>query len=405
VLKLQPLWGDAAPFQALLERFEHDNPGVTVRVERIPNASDLAHQYYLTALEAGAADFDVLVADVIWVPELARAGWLQDLSDAFPPQRLREAFLPGPVDAVVQDGRTYAVPWYVDVGLLYFRSDWVEEAPRTYDALVAKAKALRAEDSTRVGYAWQGRQYEGLSCNVFEVIWGHGGALLAEGDAAGEAPAAARPRLRLETPEAIAALTYLRGLITSGVSPASVTSAAEEESRLLFQQGRAAFLRNWPYAWAETQQEGSALRGKVGVAPLPHASGRGEGVGTLGGWQLALNRHSPPEKRAAALALLSHLTSLEANRVMAVHYARNPARRAAYDDPGLQAQAPFIAGLRPLVERARPRPVTPYYNLVADIVQGELSAAISGIRSPQAALHRAQVQVDRLMGTGSGSPR
>jgi multiple sugar transport system substrate-binding protein len=29
------------------------------------------------------------------------------------------------VEAVVLEGRTYAVPWYVDVGVLYWRTDLV----------------------------------------------------------------------------------------------------------------------------------------------------------------------------------------------------------------------------------------------------------------------------------------
>jgi multiple sugar transport system substrate-binding protein len=44
--------------------------------------------------------------------------------------------------------------------------------------------------------------------------------------------------------------------------------------------------------------------------------------------------------------------------------------------------------------------VTPYYTLIADVLQGEFSAAVSGLRSPEAALARAQARVDHLMGTG-----
>ena len=46
----------------------------------------------------------------------------------------------------------------------------------------------------------------------------------------------------------------------------------------------------------------------------------------------------------------------------------------------------------------RPRPTTPYYMPLADALQGELSAAVSGIRGPGAALGRAQEQIDALAG-------
>jgi multiple sugar transport system substrate-binding protein len=172
VLKMQPLWGDLGPFRALLRGFAHENPGVDVAVELIPNASDVAHQYYLTALESGASDIDVMVIDVVWGAEFARAGWLADLSVAFPPARLRQDFLPGPVEAVLLDGRTHAVPWFADVGLLYYRTDLVPRAPRTYRELLTFAREAMAKDHSAAspgdlyGYVFQARQYEGLTCNV-----------------------------------------------------------------------------------------------------------------------------------------------------------------------------------------------------------------------------------------------
>jgi multiple sugar transport system substrate-binding protein len=385
VLRYQPLGGDPAPLRELIAAFERANPGVHVELQVIPNASDLAHQLLVTALGARSRDLDVFVLDVIWVAEFARAGWLADLSDVLPPERVRAEFLAGPAEAVVQGGRTRAAPWFVDVGLLYYRKDLVPDPPRTYAGLEAAVAQARSADARLAGYLWQGRQYEGLSCNFFEAVWGHGGAPVA-----GE-------RLLLDTPEARAALGWLRGLVLRGVSPASVAIAAEEDARRAFQEGRAVFMRNWPYAWPLLEAPGSPVRGKVGVAPLPSASGA-PGPGALGGWQLGVSAHAPPARRAAAARLVAHLTSPEANLVLALAYGRNPARRATYEDPRLREQSPFVAGLLPLVERARARPVTPYYMLVADALQGELSAAVSGLRSPDAALLRAQAQADAIAG-------
>jgi len=385
VFKHQPFWGDPRPFREVLARFEREHPGVKVRTEALPNSSDVAHQFFLTALEGGAQDFDLLIADVVWAPEFARAGWIADLSDEFPPEQLRQTFLPGPSEAVILDGKTYAVPWYVDVGLLYYRKDLVPRAPRTYDELRAFAQAAMKQDPRMQGYVWQGKQYEGLVCNVYEAIWGHGGQSMQDG------------RVLVTSAPAVAALGFLRSLLKEGLSPPSVTSAAEEESRHVFQAGRAVFMRNWPYAWLEAEKDDSPLKGKVGFAPLPTVSGE-PGSGTLGGWQLAVNAHSPPEKRKLAAKLIRYLTERETTVEFAVTYGRNPPRPDAYQDPRLRTEAPFIAELLPALERARPRPVTPYYTLFSDVLQGEFSAAIAGMRSPEAALGRAQQHVDRLMG-------
>jgi multiple sugar transport system substrate-binding protein len=376
----QPLWGDPTQFDSLLDEFRKAHPEITLETQLLPNDADVSHQYFLTALE-GRAELDVLVADVVWVPEFARAGWVADLSADFPREELEKDFVPAAVSAVTLEGKTWAVPWYLDVGLLYFRTDLVPRAPRTWAELESFAVEAMRQHPGLQGYLWQGRQYEGLVCNTYETIWGFGGQSL-EGE-----------RLTLETAEAAKALAQLRHLVTSGVSPSSITSAAEEETRRPFQDGRAVFMRNWPYAFGELQKEGSSVRGKVGLAPLP--TERGEpGFGTLGGWQLAVNARSAPARRAAAVELIKWLTSKEALVRLAKAYGRNPPRRSAYAE--LQ-DAPFPQVLE-LLERARPRPVTPYYGMISDILQSEFSAAVSGIRSPEAALQRAQSQCDRVMG-------
>ena len=85
------------------------------------------------------------------------------------------------IEAVTLEGRIYAVPWFLDVGLLYYRTDLVPRAPKTYAELQSFARAAMARDPALAGYLWQGRQYEGLNCNVFEAVWGHGGDLLRDG--------------------------------------------------------------------------------------------------------------------------------------------------------------------------------------------------------------------------------
>jgi multiple sugar transport system substrate-binding protein len=382
VFKHHPL-GDPAAFRHLIASFESAHPGVVVSPQLLPNAPGAVHQYLLTSLEGRTREFDVFLADVIWVAELARAGWVADLSGMYPAERIRRDFLPGPASSVLVQGGTFAVPWYSDVGVFYHRTDLVPQAPRTYAELIDAAPSVGRRRSLH-GYVWQGLQSEALVCNAYETIWGFGG------------PPERPDQVELDTEAARSALELMRTLLVSGVSPPSVTSMGEEESRRVFQAGAAVFMRNWPYAWAELQGKGSPVRGRVGISLLPTARG-GPGHGALGGFNLALNAYTPRWKREAALALIAHLSSPEANLMLAVSYGRLPARRSAYTDPRLVAAAPAVATLLPAVERALPRPVTPYYPMIDDALAAELSAAITGIRSPAAALARAQAQVDHLM--------
>jgi multiple sugar transport system substrate-binding protein len=382
VFKAHPL-GDPGPLRRLLASFEREHPGVVVVTEMLPNAPGAVHQYLLTALEGRTRDFDVFLTDVVWIAELARAGWVADLAEAFPAERVRREFLPGPASAALARGGTWAVPWYADVGVFYYRTDVVPRPPRTYGELVDMAQSA-ARRRTLHGYLWQGLQSESLVCNVYETLWGYAG------------PPANPDAIKLDTDAAAEALELMRTFLVTGVSPPSVTSMAEEESRRVFQAGAAVFMRNWPYAWAELQGPGSPVRGRVGMSPLPTAGGE-PGHGALGGFHVALNARSPAWKRKAALDFIAHLTSPEANLMLALSYGRLPARIRSYEDGRLATAAPAIASLLPAALRALPRPLTPYYPMVAGVLAAEFSAGITGVRSPRAALARAQAQVDHLM--------
>lgn len=394
VFKHGQIEGSPAPFQALLRQFEAAHPGIFVRDEILPSSSDQQHQFYIISLEGRSADFDLMSLDVIWVQEFARAGWVRDLSHLLPPQE-REAFFPGPIDAALFEDRAYAIPWFLDAGLLYYRTDLLEkyrlDPPRTWADLADAARTvLRGEGDPRLrGYVWQGKQYEGLICNVLEVIWSAGGEVLDE-----------EGKVVLAGAEATFALTFLRDLIgEKGVSPPMVTTADEEATRRLFGEGRAIFMRNWPYAWNLFQREGSAVQGKVGVSPLPHFPGH-PSAATLGGWQLAVNRFSRHPKEAEAL--IRFLTSPEAQRTMAIEIGYKPTRTALYDDPDLIAAQPFIAGLRDVFPLARSRPASPYYPMLSQIMQPEFSAALAGIKPPARALRDAQIQMNHLLGRDAG---
>jgi multiple sugar transport system substrate-binding protein len=388
VFKHGKIAGDPAHLRALLDEFERRNPGIAVKDETLPASTDEQHQYYVINLEAMSADFDVLSMDVIWVPEFARAGWLRDLSHLLPPGE-RDDFFPGPVEADRWAGRMYAVPWYIDAGLLYYRGDLLRKhglvVPRSWPELVASARRVMEREPGIYGYIWQGRQYEGLVCNVLEYVWSNGGEVLQDG------------RCVIDSPENAEALRFVRDLIARyGVTPPLVTTAIEETTRHIFGGGRALFMRNWPYAWTVFQREGSPVRGKVGVAPLPSFPGR-PSASTLGGWQLGVNRYS---KRAeAAEKLVVFLTSPQTQKRLALTLGYKPTRKSLYADADLRREQPFIVGLYDIFMKARPRPVTPYYMMMTQVMQSEFSAAVSGIRPPEEALLSARRQIDHILGT------
>lgn len=386
VFKHSKLFGDPTALAELIRAFEARHPGVRVRTEALPSASDEQHQFYVINLRGGSADFDVLALDVIWVAEFARAGWIADLTEALPEVE-RKDFFPGPLAAVTYRDRLYAIPWFIDAGLLYYRKDLLAKhgfaVPRTWDELARTAHAIAQRERGVYGFVWQGKQYEGLVCNVLEYLWSAGGQVLQDGSVV------------LDSAANRQALSFVRRLMREGVSPELVTTATEEPSRHIFGSGRAVFLRNWPYAWTLFQQPDSPVAGKVGMTALPHFPGHAPAA-TLGGWQLGVNAHS--RRQAEAAAFVRFMTSAEALRRLAQRYGLNPARRALYRDPALLAAQPHLEQLRDIFEQARPRPVTSQYIRLSQVLQSEFSAVVAGIRSPAEALGRAQRQAEAVFG-------
>jgi multiple sugar transport system substrate-binding protein len=329
-----------------------------------------------------------MMLDVIWVPEFARAGWILDLTP-FVPAAERDAHFASAIEPAVQDGRLWALPWFMNVGLLYYRKDLLAKyglvPPRTYDELVRQVRVMQAGERDRRldGYLWQGKQYEGGMVNVLEALWANGTRLLDETGRPFPEPERARE-----------ALAFLRGLIVSGVSPAWVTAGDEELTRRPFGDGRAIFLRSWPYALDLFELPDSRVRGRVGVAALPSLPHGTVGAASTGGAHLAVSART--RHPALAVELVRFLTGEAAQRAMTEGAALRPSRPALFADPGLIARDPTLPALLPLIRAGHPRPVTPYYLMLSTTLQPEFSAVLVGRKSPERAIRDGAAQVEHL---------
>jgi len=384
---------EARFWQPIARDFERAHPGVRVNLVEGPQATDLRENLYTASLLARDPTFDLVYMDVTWAAKFAAAGWLVALDDRLA-EAERRAFLPAALAAGGFEGRLYRVPVRTDVGLLYYRRDRLEDAglppPETFEQLAHAAAALQSPPDVW-GFVWQGKQYEGLVCAFTEVLRGHGGFWVDP----------ATREVGLDRPEAEAALAFLvRCAREAPISPPGVTTYQEEESRRLFQDGRAIFLRNWPYAWRLAQAEDSPVRGRVGVLPMVRAPG-GQAAGTLGGWGLGISSFS--RRPDLAMEFIRFATSLASQRALCAPTGYAPARREAYRDPELLAANPFLPELERLHANAVARPAIARYALASDILQRHLSAALSGADSPGSALRAAARETRAMLGEPAGA--
>lgn len=366
--------------------------GHQVQVVATPNDASERLALFQQVLAAGSDKIDVFQVDVVWPGLLANH--LLDLKPYA--QGAEQQHFAAFVTNNTVRGRLVAMPWFANAGLLFYRKDLLEKhglrVPTTWAELGGTAKrvmdAERAAGHERLwGYVWQGRAYEGLSCNALEWLVSHGAGTVVDSDG----------RISVRNPQAAVALKTAAGWV-GGISPKSVLNYAEEEARGVFQAGNAVFMRNWPYAWAPAQAAESGIRGKVGVAVLPRGDGpAGRSAATLGGESLAVSKYSRHPALAADLVL--YMTSADVQKERALTGSYNPTIAALYRDADIARVNPFMAELADTFTHAVARPTAATgarYNQVSNQFWNAAHEVLSGRTPPDEALTRLDTTLHRL---------
>jgi trehalose/maltose transport system substrate-binding protein len=354
--------------------------GNEVKLFTAPNSTTDILALFRQMFAAKSSDLDVVMVDVVW------PGVIKDhLIDLKPHSKGAEkAHFPAIVANNTIDGKLLAMPWFTDAGLLYYRKDLLDKyglkPPTTWDELSADAKKIMAGERAAgaadfQGFVFQAKAYEGLTCNAVEWLSSFGGGNIV--DSSG--------KITVNNPQAVEALKTAASWI-GNIAPTGVLNYGEEDARGVFQNGKAAFMRNWPYAWSLANGADSPVKGKVGVSPLPMGGAKGRHAATLGGWQLAVSKYS--KNPAIAADLVMYLTSAEVQKDRAVEGSFNPTIESLYKDKDVLAANPFFGSLLDVFTSAVPRPATvtgakypevssDFWNAVHDVLAGTATADAS----------------------------
>ncbi|MFC4909928.1 extracellular solute-binding protein [Actinomadura gamaensis] len=327
------------------------------RLVEVSDSTDLQHSQLAAVEQSGGCAYDVLIMDNTWTAQFAEAGYLRKLGGLSDPAD----FIPAALRTGQWKGEQYAVPFNLDVGLLYYREGTTP--PATWSDLLDR------------GYDAQLDDYEGLTVNLLEDVWNDGAADVLTGNAhADEKSLKDRvyPALRRLVPRTQESLKASRQF-------------QEQDAINAFANGDK-LMRNWPYAFSalatEPRMRASGDRLLFHVAPLP-------GRTVLGGQNLAVSAHSPNPGPSADL--VRFLSGTAAQRQLFSCGGFAPARYSALGlspekhspadvqarscselmrrpptpgDPDLPNQPQLTELGRAVVTalgRARPRPVTEHY--------------------------------------------
>jgi len=374
--------------EKMVEAFEKSHPNIDIKFKEMPNDSGQQHDAYITALNAKSAEIDVFDMDVVWPAEFAQADYVMPL-DRFIQQDgidLNE-YNQGALAAAQFNGKQWAMPKFIDAGLLYYRTDLVkeEEVPKTWDELIAAAKEKKGEGGTKFGYVMQAKQYEGLVCNAIEFVAAYGGKFINE-----------KNEVVINSPEAIKGLKKLVEVATSDFVPGNVTTFTEVESDQAFVEGQTPFLRNWPYEYASANdKDKSKVAGKVAIAPLP--KGDAGSAAALGGWMAGINKYSKHPKEA--WEFLKFMAGAEGQKIDAIYGGHAPTITKLFEDQEILDANPSFAdkNFQEGLNAAVPRPVAANYQEISEIIQIHVSKAIAGEETVEDAVKNMEKEMNEKL--------
>ena len=377
----------AAPFadatRDLVKQFNQEHRGeINLKVVRGPLETEAMSDLAISSLLLGKAPFDGLLMDVTWLPKYAAAGWMEPLEDFFNEKDV-DALAIGAREGNSYDGHLYRWPLTADMGLLYYRTDLMEQPPATPEELVLVSQSLQKDRKVDWGYVWQGRQYEGLSCVYLEMIDGFGGDWLQPNN----------NHIGLDLDPGVQAAAWLQELIDQGVSPNAVTNYAEPEALQSFKVGDAAFMRNWPYAWTELQKSDSAVKGNVGITTM--VARPGHSTATLGSWGLTVLKGSAHVN--ASIEAIRFLTNESSQKQLFLNHGYTPTQQSVFDDPQLLQDKPILAEFGQALKVVKARPETPLYAQISDVLTRQLSSILTRETTPKDGMNVATSHTNQIL--------
>ena len=388
---------DSGTIQAVIDKFNERYKGqIKVSWKVMNRLSTSYHQQLVSDFNVESGEIEVFSTDVPWTAEFSSKKWIQEISRDFYRDYTPEDFLKNTLKSTYYNYRMWGVPWYTDIGLLFYRRDLLEKSgfntpPKTLEELSSMAKKVKSDSGVRHGFVFQGAEYEGGVANALEYIWNAGGRVLTGNiSVAGEfGQRVIDPNIiTVNSSNAADGLMSARNLIKQRVTPREVADYSELESWQDFVSGNAVFMRNWPYAFGNLGDPNlyKLQREQVGIAPIPTLGAANKSYSCQGGWNLMINRFTSDRKKEASWKFIRFLTAPEQQKYMAINGGFLPTYRSLYEDAEILKVMPSIREGKSILQNARVRPISPFYQQMAPRISRSFNRVLRGETSGKAAV-------------------
>lgn len=377
-----------------------EQTGNSVMLDVNPYAGSLEKQR--NAVRAGESEYDILIVNGIFYPEMYEGGFLEPLTNIDPDFTLDPQIYTFD-DTLWYDSETKTVnaetgdlltiPVNPNITMMFYRADLYEkhglEKPETWDELLANAKAIQEAEGIVGMMQRAARATISISWDYWPYLNSFGGSLFRD-ESGGDF------FVTLNSPEALEALKmYLK--IAEEVGPPN--PAAMDQATLIqyIVTGQAAHAV-LPVA-AQSQMDDpnkSAVVGKIGYMNLPHAPG-GESAPAIGHWLGGVPKNLPDANKLAAVAFLDWFQQPE-TQIAYAEMGGSPVSAAAYEgDFAEKPENRYMIAMRDALPTARRMWTIPEGAEIVAVTEVGLNRAVAGEIGPVEALNSMAAEIEKIM--------
>jgi sorbitol/mannitol transport system substrate-binding protein len=397
--------GDMMVMKKLAPEFERQHPDI--HLKWVVLEENVLRQRVTTDVATKAGLFDVVTIGNYEAPIWAKQKWLlpitglsaeYDAGDLLEPVRT----------AVTFQGQMFALPFYAESAMTYYRTDLFAKAglqmPEhpTYTQIAELAHRLTDRPGQVYGICLRGKPGWGESvATITSIVHAFGGRWFDM-----------QWKAALDTPEWHRAITYYSELLKND-GPPGATSNGFNENLALFASGHCAmWIDSTVAATLLYGGQHSSVSGKMSYAPMP--TGRDTVAPTwLWSWNLAVpasSKHAEAAMKFASWATSKAYIGLVANSQGWLGVPPGT-RKSTYDSVDYQQAAPFAGFVRNAINSALPTasatPTRPYSSaefVAIPAFQGLgtqvgqiIAATLTGQTTVDAALKEAQAAAEQAI--------
>ncbi len=384
-----------APFESAIAKQFDDfvkTTGKDARVEIVSLDLNPLREALFDRRELAGGDWDIAFLSTDWIAEAQHEGLVDNLAphmEREPVDGYPGAWSPSLLRLQAFDGGIWGMPYHDGPECMMYRKDLLAEAgidvPRTWDDYVAAARALN-EPNKGVSGAAMALFPDGHNGFYDFCIhcWTRGGEPFGPD---------ARPDLR--TVAAQSALDFIRRAANDRtMTPAGQTELDSVKAGLQFCEGRVAMMINWfGFAALGETMEGSAVKGRVGVAAIPSAQGH-PNVSLNVFWLLTIASGST--RKELAWRFLRHCASAKMDRITTLEGAIGT-RQSTWTDTEINHQIPYYHSLEALHAQARELPRHPRLADISHVIDAMIATAITTDEASDNLLAGAQRRIEEIV--------